>query len=113
MTLKLTGEHYIMKKKSISILKNNRITIKTHFPSVQYILVLRVAGWVGNEPIEELTDKHWFLQQGTVKTHLNANTGVKDFSFKGDQKHIKAVIRFFRNNNNWLVFHSSIVIAKD
>jgi len=102
-----------MKKKSISILKNNRITIKTHFPSVQYILVLRVAGWVGNEPIEELTDKHWFLQQGTVKTHLNANTGVKDFSFKGDQKHIKAVIRFFRNNNNWLVTHSSIVIAKD
>ncbi len=102
-----------MKKKSISILKNNRITIQSHFPSVQYILVLRVAGWVGNEPIEELTDKHWFLQQGTVKTHLNANTGVKDFSFKGDQKHIKAVIRFFRNNNNWLVTHSSIVIAKD
>ncbi len=102
-----------MKKKSISILKNNRITIKTHFPSVEYILVLRVAGWVGNEPIEQLTDKHWFLQQGTVKTHLNANTGVKDFSFKGDQKHIKAVIRFFRNNNNWLVTHSSIVIAKD
>ncbi len=102
-----------MKKKSISILKNNRITIQSHFPSVQYILVLRVAGWVGNEPITELTDKHWFLQQGTVKTHLNANTGVKDFSFKGDQKHIKAVIRFFRNNNNWLVTHSSIVIAKD
>ncbi len=102
-----------MKKKSISILKNNRITIQSHFPPVQYILVLRVAGWVGNEPITELTDKHWFLQQGTVKTHLNANTGVKDFSFKGDQKHIKAVIRFFRNNNNWLVTHSSIVIAKD
>ena len=102
-----------MKKKSISILKNNRITIKTHFPPVEYILVLRVRGWVGNEPIEELTDKHWFLQQGTVKTHLNANTGVKDFSFRGDQKHIKAVIRFFRNNNNWLVTHSSIVIAKD
>lgn len=102
-----------MKKTGNSIKTNNRKTIKTHFPPVQYILVLRVAGWVGNEPISELTHKHWFLQQGTVKTHLNTNTGVKDFSFKGDQKHIKAVIRFFRNNNNWLVSHSSIVIAKD
>ncbi len=105
--MKKTSQYYK------NILKNNRMTIRPNFPPVQYILVLRVRGWVGNEPIRELTHKRWFLQQGTVKTHLNANTGVKDFSFKGDQKHIKAVIRFFRNNNNWLVFHSSIVIAKD
>ena len=102
-----------MKKTGNSIRTNNRKTIKTHFPPVQYILVLRVAGWVGNEPISELTHKHWFLQQGTVQTHLNTNTGIKDLTFRGDQKHIKAVIRFFRNSNNWLVSNSSIVIAKD
>ena len=105
--MKKTSQYYK------NILKNNRMTIQPNFPPVQYILVLRVRGWVGNEPISELTHKHWFLKQGTVQTHLNTNTGVKDFSFKGDEKHIKAVIRFFRNNNNWLVSHSSIVIAKD
>ncbi len=105
--MKKTSQYYK------NILKNNRMTIQPNFPPVQYILVLRVRGWVGNEPIRELTHKRWFLQQGTVQTHLNTNTGVKDFSFRGDQKHIKAVIRFFRNNNNWLVTHSSIVIAKD
>jgi len=96
-----------------SIRTTNRKRVTMKFPPALYRFNITFAGNLINEPLIALEAFSWFINEGTVSSGTNIFNGNRDFSFEGSEKHIKLIMRYFRNSHTFRIINSNVELVCD